>query len=359
MAEPFKNLFNLTLIENLSNEIIKVDPSFDSHGFKVSVFDEDWDNRELKDRMHHISVCLRKYLPEDYIKAVDILLKVSSNSSGFQFMFFPDFVEMYGLDYFEKSVEALEFFTTSSSSEFAVRPFIIKYPGKMMKQMMIWSKSENHHIRRLSSEGCRPRLPWAMALHEFKKDPTTVIKLLEKLKNDESEYVRRSVANNLNDISKDHPDLILKLAKKWKGQSPETDQLIKHACRTMLKNGVTEVLELFGFGNPEKIKLLDFNVDQNVKMGDKIQFGFSISSEEGQLGRLRIEYAIDFMKSNGKQSAKVFKISEGNYQDSVKKITRKYSFKKITTRKYYSGLHGISIIINGKEFIRGEFILLD
>ena len=359
MAEPFKNLFNLTLIKNLSSEILIIYPTFDSRKFKVSVFDEDWDSRELKDRMHHISVCLRKRLPDDYIEAVDILLKVSSNSSGFQFMFFPDFVEMYGLDYFEKSVEALEFFTTSSSSEFAVRPFIVKYPDKMMKQMMIWAKSENHHIRRLSSEGCRPRLPWAMALPEFKKDPTTVIKLLENLKNDESEYVRRSVANNLNDISKDHPDLVLKLAKEWKGQSPETDQLIKHACSTMLKKGLTEVLELFGFGNPENINLSEFHVDRDVKLGDKIQFGFSISSEKGRLGKLRIEYAIDFMKSNGKQAAKVFKISEGNYQDNVKKITRHYSFKKITTRKYYCGLHGISIIINGKEFIRGEFVLLD
>lgn len=359
MAEPFKNLFNHTLIENLSGEITKIYTSFDSQGFRVSVFDDDWDNRELKDRMHHIATCLRKHLPDDYISAIDILEKVSSNSSGFQFMFFPDFVEMYGLKYYDKSVEALAHFTTTSSSEFAVRPFIIKYPDKMMKQMMTWAESENLHIRRLSSEGCRPRLPWAMALPEFKKDPTPVIKLLKKLKNDNSEYVRRSVANNLNDISKDHPEIVLTLAKKWLGQSQEIDGIIKHGCRTLLKQGRTEALELFGFGNPEKIKLSDFHIESDVKMGEKIEFGFSISSDEGQLGKLRIEYAIDFMKSNGKQSAKVFKISEGNYTDSVKRITRRYSFRKITTRKYYSGLHGISIIINGKEFTRDEFVLLD
>jgi 3-methyladenine DNA glycosylase AlkC len=154
--------------------------------------------------MMHTSESLHIYLPMEYSESVQILMKAALKFSGFQYMFFPGFIELYGLDEYEQSIKALEIFTQHSSSEFAVRPFIKIYSHKMMEQMELWAESENHHVRRLSSEGCRPRLPWAIALPEFKKDPSPVIPILEKLKNDESEYVRRSVANNLNDISKDN-----------------------------------------------------------------------------------------------------------------------------------------------------------
>ena len=134
--------------------------------------------------MRHITETLHQFLPNDYPKAINVLKPIAAKCSGFEYMFFQDYVEVYGMDDYETSIPALEHFTKYASSEFAVRPFIIKYPSKMMRQMEKWANSENHHVRRLASEGCRPRLPWAMALAEFKSNPSPILKVIEKLKNE-------------------------------------------------------------------------------------------------------------------------------------------------------------------------------
>lgn len=273
-------------------------------------------------------------------------------------MFFPDFVERYGLSEFEDSIEALEAFTKVSSSEFAVRPFIMRYPQRMMAQMEIWADSKNEDVRRLATEGCRPRLPWAMALPGFKSDPLPVLEILEKLKEDESEYVRRSVANNLNDISKDHPELVIRVARSWMGKSPETDWVAKHACRTLLKQGDPDALGLFGFGSPAHIEIDDLIVDDSVAWGDSLTFSFRLQTPKKRLGKLRIEYGIDFMKNNGRQSRTIFKISESDFTSRQKQVTRTHAFKPISTRKYYAGAHGIAIILNGQEVASGAFELV-
>jgi 3-methyladenine DNA glycosylase AlkC len=227
----------------------------------------------------------------------------------------------------------------------------------MMKQMELWADSDNSHVRRLASEGCRPRLPWAMALPDFKKDSTPILPILEKLKNDESEYVRRSVANNLNDISKDHRDLLVKISRDWLGNNENTNKLIKHACRSLLKQGDKVVLLLFGFTDPCHITLSDFFVHDSVFMGENLSFSFSLYSKERDLGQIRIEYAIDFMKNNGRQARKVFKISEADYSGNSKFVEKNHSFRKISTRTYYPGEHGLTIIVNGVEFASGHFTL--
>ncbi len=359
MPEPFKNLFNEEVIGALTEEIEKVFAGFDSAGFKSFVFDAGWEGRELKERMAHVSIALREFLPEDYREALDILKKVSPNFKGIAQMSLPGFVELYGLEDFDASVPALEHFTKSSSSEFAVRPFIKKYPEKMMKVMADWAESDNEHVRRLASEGCRPRLPWAMALPDFKKDPSPVLPILEKLKTDESEYVRRSVANNLNDISKDNPELVLDVAEKWLGMSEETDKLVKHALRTLLKKGNPGALKLFGYSDPEHVGLHDFKIAPEVKMGESIEFSFILKTEEEKLGKLRLEYGVDFMKANGKHSRKIFKIYEKDYEEKERTFKRKHSFTEVTTRKHYPGEHKISIIINGVERASGAFILIE
>jgi len=272
--------------------------------------------------MRHISETLHKYLPFEYSEAIEILVKASSKFSGFEYMFFPGFVELYGLDRYEVSISALEHFTKHSSSEFAVRPFIKKYNSKMMAQMNSWAESNSHHVRRLASEGCRPRLPWAMALPDFKKDPHPVLSILEKLKNDESEYVRRSVANNLNDISKDNPKTVIEIARNWLGDNAKTDWIFKHGCRTLLKRGEPEIMALFGFAKPEHIRISDFIVQESVEMGGDITFSFTLKSRQRQLGKLRIEYAIDFMKKNGSSSRKLFKLSESENTGKEKSITK-------------------------------------
>ncbi len=357
MPEPLKNMFNKELITSLSREIKLVYEDFNSEAFHNSVFCEDWEQKELKERMEHISVQLHEYLPKNYLEAVEILKGVPSRSLGFAYMSFPGFVELYGLHDFEVSVSALEHFTRNASSEFAVRPFIRKYPDRMMGQMEKWAESDNHHVRRLASEGCRPRLPWAGALPEFKKNPAPVLKILEKLKNDESEYVRRSVANNLNDIAKDNPQLIIRLAKKWIGDTPETDKLVKHACRTLLKQGEREVLEIFGFARSDHIVIEELKVQKTVFLEGDLEFAFTLKSQDDRLGKLRIEYAVDFLKKNGKQARKMFKISEMEHPGQKKSVKKRHSFKSITTRKYYPGLHGLAVVVNGRELASDTFEL--
>jgi len=354
MPEPLKNLYSAELIKALCQELNSLYQKFDAKYFTDDVFDAQWGEKELKDRMAHISRSLYKQLPGAYPEAVEILKKASLNFNGFEYMFFPGFVELYGQDEFEVSIDALEHFTERASSEFAVRPFIKKYGATMMAQMNAWADSENRHVRRLASEGCRPRLPWAMALPEFKNDPAPVLRILNKLKDDESEFVRRSVANNLNDISKDNPDVVLELARRWLGDTPERDRLVKHACRTLLKQGQPEILKLFGFSNPGHIQVCDFVVQKSVKMGGDLPFSFTLQSTR-PLGKLRIEYAIDFMKKNGKPARKIFKISESENAGKEKLLRKSYSFREISTRKYYVGQHGIAVFVNGVEMANGFF----
>lgn len=357
MPEPLKNLYSEELIASLCHALNTAYSKFDSEKFRVRIFDEEWGKKELKERMRHISETLKIFLPSDYRKAIEILKPVSSHFNGFEYMFFPGYVELYGLDEYQESISALEHFTKYSSSEFAVRAFIKKYPNRMMKQMEKWADSSNHHVRRLASEGCRPRLPWAMSLPEFKKNPQPVLKIIEKLKNDKSEYVRRSVANNLNDISKDNPQIVIDVAKAWLGENPNTGWVVKHACRSLLKQGEPEIMEIFGFGNPSHIIIERFEVQKSVSMGDNLKFSFNLQTQKIRLGKLRIEYAIDFMKNNGKQSRKIFKISESYCSEQKKEITKKHSFKAISTRKYYAGIHGISVIVNGHGLAHGKFQL--
>ena len=229
----------------------------------------------------------------------------------------------------------------------------------MMPQMLLWARSENHHVRRLASEGCRPRLPWAMALPEFKKDPSQVLAILELLKNDDSEYVRRSVANNLNDISKDNPQLLIDVAKSWMGNTSNTDALLKHACRGLLKSGNQTVLSLFGLKPANHVELSDFEVDTDVAIGDSLQIEFCLSTADECLGKLRIEYAVSFLRSNGGSSNKVFKISEADFLQQIKRVTKRHSFKLISTRRYYAGPHMIEVIINGEIKASGPFQLVN
>ncbi|NDI36693.1 DNA alkylation repair protein [Chengkuizengella sediminis] len=361
--EPVKNTFNQVFFEKLTGTISKYDSNFSKELFLKKVFTNEWDGYELKERMHHITQCLHETLPKDYESVIEILMKVASKVTfkfGFAPMIFPNFVELYGLDDWDISIKALEEFTKYSSSEFAVRPFIIKDAHRMMEKMAEWARHDNQHIRRLASEGCRPRLPWAIALPAFKKDPSLILPILEMLKNDPEEYVRRSVANNLNDISKDHPKLILQVARKWLGESKETDWLVKHALRTLLKAGDTEALLMFGFSDPKYIDVANFQINTDkVNIGDILSFSFELQKNKETDEKVRIEYAIYFMKANGELTKKVFKISERVLTSNSEDINRNHSFKLITTRKYYPGMHKVSIIINGVEKVVGDFELIE
>jgi 3-methyladenine DNA glycosylase AlkC len=221
---------------------------------------------------------------------------------------------------------------------------------------MDWAEDKDAKVRRLASEGCRPRLPWAMALPKFKKDPSPILPILEKLKDDASEDVRRSVANNLNDISKDNPDLTLEICEKWSGQSENTDKIVKHACRTLLKAGNKRALAIFGYSDPSSIGVDNLSLDKkNLKIGDDLTFSFDITV--ATKSKVRLEYAVYFVKAKGKISKKVFKISEKDYGPGTYSISRKQAFQEQTTRKHYPGTHRIAIIVNGEEKARTSFEL--
>ncbi len=358
MAEPLKNLYTKALIQNLCSEISARHKAFDSTAFSRDVFCKDWKNKELKQRMRHITLCLHQHLPANYKKAITILKPASKKFTGFEYMFFQDYVECFGLDDVETSLSALSHFTQYASSEFAIRAFIMQDQDNTMKQMSRWARSDNHHIRRLASEGCRPRLPWAIALPAFKSNPKPVFALLKTLMQDESEYVRRSVANNLNDISKDHPEQVLQWAENWLGKNTNTDWILKHACRTLLKQGNQHALSLFGYADAKHINIRQLQVQAEVRLGEKLTFSFIPHTKRAKLGKCRIEFAIDFVKANGKHSRKVFKVSEGDYAEQDKPINKYFSFKKITTRRYYTGEHLLSIIINGVIKAEKRFTLV-
>ena len=362
MGEPFKNLVNEKLIDRLVSNIKEEYSAFDARGFTTFVLDDTFVNLELKQRVNRVAEGLYKFLPQDYKEAIGIIDKVVSKygleTDDWQAefcWFYPSFIEYYGTHDWETSIPALARYTKHSSSEFAVRPFIVKDQERMMAQMQEWSKSDCEHIRRLSSEGCRPLLPWGMGIPSLKKDPSPIIPILEQLKDDPSEYVRRSVANNLNDISKNQPELVIELAKKWHGKSKNTDRLIKHALRTLLKKNNSEALKMFGFGEKIPVMVSNFSLTKNsTTIGEDTEFSFTVEVKEAT--KVRLEYGIDYQMKSGKPSRKIFQISELPLKENEKRnYTRKHSFKDVSIRKHYPGKHAVTLIVNGTECGTLEF----
>jgi 3-methyladenine DNA glycosylase AlkC len=365
MPEPLKNMYSAAFFETLCPVLKKCIPGFDCRDFTFQVFNNQWPDFELKERVRHIAVTLHNFLPKDFEKASKILIQLSNelkeivHEQGFAVIFIPEYIQLYGLDHPSIALDAIEKITQLVSAEFAIRPFIIQHEKQTMKKMLEWSTHIEPSVRRLSSEGCRPRLPWAMALPEFKKNPEAVLSILENLKEDASEYVQRSIANNLNDIAKDHPQLVLKIAKRWRGKNPNTDWIIKHGCRTLLKKGDTAALSLHGFNHAHKAKVQELVLEKKkVKIGEHLFFHFNFSNLEKKPADFRLEYSIDYITSTDKTSRKVFKITENSFAPGEKAlINRKQSFKDFTTRKHFKGKHYLSILANGKKLATTEFMV--
>ncbi|USB31834.1 DNA alkylation repair protein [Paenibacillus sp. YPG26] len=358
--DALKDLYSRDFFDQFVCIVKEAYSLFDEQTFLNLIYDDAWEDRELKQRIRHIAATLTRTLPDRYGDAIGILTEIAPKCKGFEYLFFPDFVELNGLEHYDISIRALEHFTSSSSSEFAVRPFIIQDPERMMQQMLKWSSSDSEHVRRLASEGCRPRLPWGISLTLFKQDPQPILPILEALKEDTSEYVRKSVANNLNDISKDHPELVLDIAKEWNGHNPNTDWIVRHGLRTLIKRGNPQALALFGLGDCSALEVQVLTViNPSVIVGDYLHFSFDILNQSDEPRKVRIEYEIGYMRSNGQLSLKRFKLSERLYNPGVTTIVKKQSFKPITTRKYYPGMHRLGIIVNGQEMATVPFELMD
>jgi len=366
--ELMKNGLGKPAIIRLSNALNAVINNFQQECFEQDCLNN-LESLELKERVTHIITVLHKHLPSDFNKASHTLLAIKPiwnygdpDDALRSFAGWPlvDYIATFGLEHPKQSLEVMKELTSLFSAEFAIRPFILNYPETCHAEFVQWTTDENEDIRRLVSEGTRPKLPWGIQLKPFVVDPTPNIPLLSQLCNDTSLYVRRSVANHLNDIAKDHPNIVIQTCKAWlKKPSEEIKWVVKHATRTLVKAGNKEVFPLLGFTENPKIIVSDFSLSaEQVLLGDNISYEVTLSNKNKKPQYIVIDFAIYFMKANGKLQAKVFKGKNQKLAPNESVTFRKsFSFKPITTRKYYTGEHKLEILINGSPITSKSFSL--
>lgn len=359
MADALKDMFNKKFYEQFAQEFNKVDKNFHPEKFVKDV-SKNIEQLSLNERMRNTSVVLKKYLPSDYRKALEFLFKTIPNlNRNYTSLVYPDFVGLYGHDDFNISMEALKYFTQFGSSEFAIREFLKRDFNKTIKVMNVWAEDENYHVRRLASEGCRPRLPWSFKLDEVIKNPKATLSILEKLRADDELYVKKSVANHLNDISKDNTDWMLNILNGWDKTNSNTYWIIKHASRTLIKKGNVKSLSLFDFEKNVKINVANFKLNKSkLKLGEALQFEFDVVSEKSKPQKLVIDFAVHYVKKSGELSPKVFKLKEIDLKPKQTiSISKKHHFQDYSTRMHYSGNHIIEIFINGMPVYKKPFEL--
>lgn len=368
MAEPLKNQFGPAVPRRIAEMIAQVDADFDSKAFLDSAL-RGYEALELMPRGRHIAAALRQHLPDDYEAAIEVLLaslgpvRDADESHGMApFLYLPHvyFVAENGLDHFEASMRAQYELTQRFTAEFSIRPFIERDAPRTLARLREWASDASPHVRRLVSEGTRPRLPWAPRLREFQHNPEPVLELLELLKDDPSLYVRRSVANNLNDIGKDHPDLLNDTARRWLvGASPERRWLINHALRSAIKRGEVDALDVLGYAPGEDLTAEKLSVTPAVvRIGDQIEIAFDLVNRSTRAQRALVDIQVHFIKANGRASPKVFKIKQVELAPSERlRLSKQLSLRPMTTRKHYPGQHRIDALINGENQPLGSFLL--
>ncbi|MFH1687917.1 MAG: DNA alkylation repair protein [bacterium] len=352
-AKPpkFKDMVGPQVVEELARVIHQFYKPFKAQEFIVRGTAPPFATLELKARIGHLAEVLSDFLPSDYSKAARILVQAAPIARGFNNWVLCFYVEKFGLEHFDDSVAAMKELTKHGSAELAIRPYMIRYTRQMLSVVMDWTGDPNEHVRRLAAEGTRPRGVWMPHVEAFKKDPQPVIQILEQLKADPSLYVRKAVANNLNDISKDNPELFLKTARKWqKGAGEDTSWIIKRAARTLIKQGHPEAMALFGFGGKAQIKNVKLTASPaKVSIGESTQLTLDLKSAAKSSQKLAIDYRVHYVKASGKTSAKIFKWTERELGEGEKlQLTKKHSFAEQSTRKHYPGEHLVEVTINGE-----------
>jgi 3-methyladenine DNA glycosylase AlkC len=371
MAESLKNHFGAIVPHTIARQIEAVWPGFRPEPFMTDVL-QGYEPLGLMDRGRHVGRMLRRYLPDDYPAALDILLRsvddrperTEGDGGMASFLYLPhvSFVAEFGLDYFDESMEALYVLTQRFTSEFSIRPFIERYEDETLQVLERWAVDPNVHVRRLVSEGTRPRLPWASRLRRFQEDPSPVAALLELLKDDPSPYVRRSVANNLNDIGKDHPDILLDVAGRWlQDANNERTGLVRHALRSLVKQGNPEALTLLGYGEPASVSIENIEIlPDRVKKGGRVQVRFDVRSVGRRPQNVLLDLRVHFVKATGTASPKVFKLKRVELAPAEVTSCRKtISVEDLTTRRHYAGKHYMDVLLNGRAREIGAFELLE
>jgi len=351
MAERLKDrFFTEESIRAFASLVQQHYPPFEELALVRLLTDDSFQGLELMQMSRSATESLARLLPSSYPEAIGILREIAPEAKGMETFCLPTFVQLYGLDDWSTSLPAMAFFTKYASCEFAIRPFILADPGRAMAFLEELTGDEDENVRRFASEGCRPRLPWAVALPPFKKDPAPILPILERLKSDDSAFVQRSVANNLNDISKDHPELVLDICERWAGTLESTDWIVKRACRTLLKRGDPRAMLLFGFEDPKALTVIDARMSRkSVTIGGDARLDFTVDVGTKKPAKVRLEYTVRYVKANGRTSGKVFQIREASLPPGRHDFSTKLSFADLSTRKHYPGEHRISITVNGME----------
>lgn len=348
---PFKNWFNEELYRRIAKEIAAIEPRIDQKKFlKLTLVG--LEDRELMDRLRQTAIAAEAALPGSYREKLAVLCKLAPKiNHSFVAVSFCDFIARHGLDDFDHSMEALRFLTSFGSAEFAVRPFIQRDPVRALKTMRRWANDKNEHVRRLASEGSRPRLPWGARLTAIVENPDLTAPILETLKTDPALYVRKSVANHLNDIAKDHPDWMLDRVESWDRTQVGTTWIIRHALRTLVKKGHPRALAFLGVDAKASahVKVRRFVVaPAHLALGEPLEIVAELTSKAKTPLPLVVDYVIHYVKASGKTSAKVFKWSEAPLQPRKTLILKKHqTIRDFTTRKHHAGRHRVELQING------------
>jgi 3-methyladenine DNA glycosylase AlkC len=364
------HLFNEVKVKKMAKDIRTVYPAFDERGFVRAVVRE-FPSLELMQRIGHISAMLRQYLPQDYLDALKVLVAslpppcdptLSDDDFG-EFIYAPygHFVSEYGCEkrYLNESLEAIKEITQRFSCEWAVRRYLNEFPKETLAELKKWTKDSHYHVRSLVSEGTRPNLPWAKKVTVTSVD---TLPLLELLYTDKTRFVTRSVANHLNDIAKTEPALVVRTLMRWQesGKQSEAEMkfIVKHALRTLVKQGNIDALALLGHGST-KVALESFTVETSkVKVGDALMFSCVLVSTDKTPQDFVVDYIIDFKKANGSHAQKVHKLKVVHLKPKERvTLTKKHPLRLMTTRTLYPGEHKVTLQVNGKVFDTHSFLL--
>jgi 3-methyladenine DNA glycosylase AlkC len=359
-APALKEIFNADRLKHIATEMTAVYPAFNAKAF-LKLANDGLGELSIMQRMARVSECLHTVLPLNYEETLEVLRALAPRlNSGFVSISLPHYVATYGGHAFEQSMEALKYFTAFGSSEFAIRYFLRSDIERSLAIMHQWSLDENEHVRRLASEGSRPRLPWSFRLEQIQADPTLAAVILDNLKADDSLYVRKSVANHLNDITKDHPEWVLDLIEGWSLDNKHTAWIAKHALRSLIKQGNQRALAIIGAGGKPEVEIIDVKVQPAViRLGEKITLSFAVKSTVQDSQRLVIDYAIDYVKASGSTSAKVFKLKALTLPGkATESIVRGQHIKELTTRRHYAGHHAVHILVNGERLASTGFEII-
>ncbi|MEM7285962.1 MAG: DNA alkylation repair protein [Actinomycetota bacterium] len=356
MAEPLKNSFGLDVAERIGDALVAVRPRFDRASFLASCRDG-FDDMELTERARHIAAAMAEHLPSARGDALRIVTSslgpADADLSGMEgFFYLPHvyFVAEHGLDHFDEAMEAQYELTRRFTAEFSIRAYLEHHTEATLARLREWAEDPSEHPRRLVSEGTRPRLPWAPRLKRFQADPAPVIELLELLKDDESEYVRRSVANNLNDIAKDHPALVVEIAERWWADADgNRRRVIRHGLRTLIKAGHPGALAVLGYGPDSPLQVRSVAVTPDtVAIGGKVSVVAALHNPADTTLAGLIDLRVHFVKASGDTSPKVFKGAEIEVAPGeTATVAKTISVKQHSTRTHYPGSHAIELIVNG------------